>query len=176
MRWIAKALVQRALSAIPHGEALNYQLQRHVTRSLPASEPVFRMHIHEACRHYDAMRRHRPALAPQQAVAYEFGAGWDLVGPLTLAVLGIRHQLLVDIRENLRLQLVNDTLARLRRRRPDLERCRPEPLPELPLEPVTSYDGRPREPTRRPLCRPLRRPPDATAGRQRRRHLEHLHP
>ena len=44
---------------------------------------------------------------------YEFGAGWDLVGPLTLALSGVGRQIVVDIRENLRLELVNDTLRRL---------------------------------------------------------------
>jgi SAM-dependent methyltransferase len=113
MRWIAKAVVQDVLSVVPRGDALNYLLQRHVTRGLPMSDGMFEMHVAEARRHHDAMRRHAPALDPAQAVLYEFGAGWDLVGPLALAQLGIRRQILVDIRANLRLELVNDTLARL---------------------------------------------------------------
>jgi SAM-dependent methyltransferase len=113
MRWIAKAVVQGALSVLPRGDALNYLLQRHVTHGLPTSDAAFEMHVEEARRHYDAMRRHARGLDPGEAVLYEFGAGWDLIGPLALARLGIRHQLLVDIRANLRLDLVNDTLARL---------------------------------------------------------------
>jgi SAM-dependent methyltransferase len=113
MRWIAKAVVQGALSALPRGDALNYLLQRHVTHGLPMSDAMFDMHVAEAHRHFDAMRRHAAALDPRHAVLYEFGAGWDLVGPIALAQRGIRHQILVDIRANLRLELVNGTLERL---------------------------------------------------------------
>ena len=42
MRWVAKAAVQRGLGVLPQGERLNYVFQRHVLRSLPASESVFR--------------------------------------------------------------------------------------------------------------------------------------
>ena len=113
MRWIVKAAVQGTLSHVPRGAAVNYLLQRHVTRNLPASDGVFRMHVEEARNHFRALRRHAPALDPQDAVLYEFGAGWDLVGPLTLALSGVGSQIVVDIRENLRLELVNDTLRRL---------------------------------------------------------------
>jgi SAM-dependent methyltransferase len=113
MRWIAKALMQGALSHLPRGASLNYVLQRHVTRNLPASDGVFRMHVDEALGHFQALRRHAPALEPRDATLYEFGAGWDLVGPITLALSGIGRQIVVDIRENLRLELVNDTLRRL---------------------------------------------------------------
>jgi SAM-dependent methyltransferase len=112
MRWIAKALVQGGLSHVPHGDALNYVLQRRVSRSLPVPDGIFRMHEEEARAHFEALRRHAPALDPGAAVAYEFGAGWDLVGPLTLATLGVGRQILVDIRANVRLELVNDTLRR----------------------------------------------------------------
>jgi SAM-dependent methyltransferase len=116
MRWIAKALVQGGLSHVPHGDALNYVLQRRVSRSLPVPDGIFRMHEEEARAHFEALRRHAPALDPGAAVAYEFGAGWDLVGPLTLATLGVGRQILVDIRANVRLELVNDTLRRLSQR------------------------------------------------------------
>ena len=32
MRWIAKAAVQKGLSALPNEEAVNYWFQRHLTR------------------------------------------------------------------------------------------------------------------------------------------------
>ena len=129
MRWIAKALVQGTLSHVPRGEALNYLLQRHVTRNLPAPDAVLRMHVEEALEHFHALRRHAPALDPRDAVLYEFGAGWDLVGPVTLAMSGIGRQIVVDIRENLRLDLVNDTLHRV-----------PAVLDGPPVAPVSSTE------------------------------------
>jgi SAM-dependent methyltransferase len=113
MRWIAKALVQGTLSRLPRGAALNYMLQRHETRNLPAPVGIFRLPVDGALEHFHALRRHAPALEPRDAVLYEFGAGWDLIGPVTLAMSGIGRQIVVDIRANLRLELVNDTLRRL---------------------------------------------------------------
>ena len=40
MRWLAKAVLQRGMGAVPQGERLNYVFQRHVLRSLPAGESV----------------------------------------------------------------------------------------------------------------------------------------
>ena len=44
---------------------------------------------------------------------YEFGAGWDLAVPLSFWALGIERQILVDLRPNLRLELVNASIERL---------------------------------------------------------------
>jgi hypothetical protein len=45
---------------------------------------------------------------------YEFGAGTDLVMPLTRAALGVRNQLIVDHDAILRPRLVIDAIAKLR--------------------------------------------------------------
>jgi SAM-dependent methyltransferase len=123
MRWIAKALVQDVLSVLPRGDALNYRLQRHVTHSLPVSDAMLRMHAKEAAGHLQAVRKHG-AVEPRDAVLYEFGAGWDLVGPIVLATLGVTRQVVVDIRANARLDLVNDTLRRVGRLAPELGSAR----------------------------------------------------
>jgi SAM-dependent methyltransferase len=102
-------LVQDVLSVVPKGEALNYLLQRHVTHGLPAPDGLFRMHVDEAERHLRVLREQGGELG----VLYEFGAGWDLIGPLLMAREGIERQILVDIRRNVRMSLVQDTLRRL---------------------------------------------------------------
>lgn len=112
MRWIAKALLQRGIGVMPRGDAVNYWFQTNVSRNLPRSDDVFGLHVDEALRHAAALREFgsRPIEA---AHLYEFGAGWDLIGPLTYWVLGAERQTLVDIRSNLRFPLINQTLNRL---------------------------------------------------------------
>ena len=110
MRWVAKAALQRGLGVLPHGERLNYLFQRHVARSLPGGEPVVRRKLARARQHLEAFGR--PA---EDAVFYEFGAGWDLAIPLSYAALGVGRQVLVDIRPSARVELVNETLALLER-------------------------------------------------------------
>jgi SAM-dependent methyltransferase len=111
MRWLAKAALQRGLGLLPQGERLNYVFQRHVLRSLPASESVFRRKFARALQHLRAYEVHGPGTPAGEACFYEFGAGWDLAIPLSYAALGVGRQVLVDIRPSVRVELVNDSLA-----------------------------------------------------------------
>jgi SAM-dependent methyltransferase len=115
MRWLAKALLQKTLSALPQAERANYLLQRHVTRSLPGPEAGFRRRFQRAARHVEAYAAHGPERPLGEAVFYEFGAGWDLAVPLSFWTLGVEGQVLVDLRPNVRLDLVNTSIERLGR-------------------------------------------------------------
>jgi SAM-dependent methyltransferase len=111
MRWLAKAALQRGLGVLPEGERLNYLFQRHVARSLPAGESVFRRKFSRARQHLKAYEEHGRGTPPAEAVFYEFGAGWDLAIPLSYACLGVGRQVLVDIRPSARVELVNESLG-----------------------------------------------------------------
>jgi SAM-dependent methyltransferase len=121
VRWLAKAALQRGLGFLPRGERLNYLFQRHVARSLPAGESVFRRKFARALQHLQGYDEHGPGTPPADAVFYEFGVGWDLAIPLAYAALGVGRQVLVDIRPSARVELVNDSLARFERLRAELE-------------------------------------------------------
>jgi SAM-dependent methyltransferase len=121
MRWLAKAALQRGLGLLPQGERLNYVFQRHVAHSLPASESVFRRKFARARRHLRAFEEHGPGMPAEEAVFYEFGAGWDLNIALSYAALGVGRQTLVDIRSSVRLELVNDSLRTFERLWDELE-------------------------------------------------------
>ena len=121
MRWLAKAALQRGLGALPHGERLNYVFQRRVLHSLPAGDAALRRKFSRALQHLGVYRGHAPAVPPEEATFYEFGAGWDLAIPLAYALLGVGAQVLVDIRPSARLELVNDSVASFERLRPELE-------------------------------------------------------
>jgi len=109
------------MSALPAPERVYYVFQRRVSRSLPASEATFRRKFHRAVSHFGAYVEHGPQRDAGDAVFYEFGAGWDLSIQLAYWSLGVNRQVLVDIRPNLRLELVNVTIDRLRRRHAELE-------------------------------------------------------
>jgi SAM-dependent methyltransferase len=121
MRWLAKAALQRGLGFLPRGERLNYLFQRHVARSLPAGESVFRRKFSRALQHLRAYEKHGPGTPAADAVFYEFGVGWDLAIPLAYAALGVGRQVLVDIRPSARVELVNDSIASFERLRGELE-------------------------------------------------------
>jgi methyltransferase family protein len=114
MNWKYKALLQLAFSNIPLGERLNYFFQRYVTRSLPVGDASFVSIVSVAKRHIDALPRyyHRPLC---EATFYEYGAGWDMTVPLAFYMFGVERQILVDIRNLLRIELVNDTIEKYQR-------------------------------------------------------------
>ncbi len=114
MNWKMKALLQGTFSLLPFGEPLNHFFQRHVTRSLPTSAAKCGGIVSVAKQHFDLLQRHgtRPL---EDATFYEFGAGWDLMIPFALYCFGVDHQILVDIRQLVRVYLVNDAIAKLQR-------------------------------------------------------------
>lgn len=128
MHWLAKAALQKAVSALPRAESANYLLQRHVSRTLPASTEAFRRKFRRALLHVEAYGRHGPGRPLGDAVFYEFGAGWDLAVPLSYWALGVDRQVLVDLRPHLRAELVSATLERIRRLQPELEEEAKRPL------------------------------------------------
>lgn len=138
MRWLAKAALQKGMSALPASETVNYIFQRRVSRSLPTPEGTFRRKFERALSHHAAYVEHGPTRAADEAVFYEFGAGWDLAIQLSYWSLGVRRQVLVDIRPNLRLELVNVTVERLRRLRPELEDLAGRELHDPGASPVRS--------------------------------------
>jgi hypothetical protein len=117
VRWLAKAFLQKSLSALPQPERANYLLQRRVTRSLPGPEEGFRRRFRRARRHVGAYNEYGPRRPLGEAVFYEFGAGWDLAVPLSFWALGVERQILVDLRPNVRVELVNTSIERLARLR-----------------------------------------------------------
>jgi SAM-dependent methyltransferase len=121
MRWVAKAALQRGLGFLPRGESVNYLFQRHVARSLPAGESVFRRKFARATQHLAAYEEHGHGTPRGEAAFYEFGVGWDLAIPLAYAALGVGRQVLVDIRPSARAELVNDSLAAFERLWDELE-------------------------------------------------------
>lgn len=121
MRWLAKAALQHGIGALPHAESAHYVFQRRVSRTLPAGEGVFRRKFGRALAHVRAYEEHGPRRELGDAALYEFGTGWDLAIPLSYWALGVDRQTLVDIRPNLRPELVNLTLDRLQRLHGELE-------------------------------------------------------
>ena len=115
MRWVAKAMIQKAISFLPQGEEVNYFFQRRIRRSLPRPDRYLQQNARQALEHLGVIRKHRPTTSLRDAVFFEFGAGWDLVIPLMFYSFGVDHQILVDVRPNLRLELVNDSVRRLNR-------------------------------------------------------------
>jgi hypothetical protein len=114
MRWVAKAMVQNTLSALPKGVAMNAFLQRHGTRSTVLTPErvaakmgrVVGMHLG----HLDA---HSPRRRTETAVL-EIGTGFTPLVPLGFYLAGVRSVHTVDIVELTTVRSVEELLRCLR--------------------------------------------------------------
>src|SRR5262249_55723189 len=104
MKWFVKAATQKLISCLPNSESINYVFQRHVSRTLLASLPQFLEKAVQAAGHLSHALKLTSGCELSGLSLYEFGAGWDLIIPLTYYALGINRQTLVDIRPGLRLE------------------------------------------------------------------------
>jgi SAM-dependent methyltransferase len=144
MRWLAKAAIQRGLGVLPQGERLNYVFQRHVLRSFPVGDAGLKQKFARALNHLALYEEHGPGVPAPDATFFEFGAGWDLAIPLAYALLGVGHQVVIDIRPSARTELVNDTIAAFERLRPELEETAKRSLRDLggPVSSVAELEQR----------------------------------
>ncbi|MBI4799005.1 MAG: class I SAM-dependent methyltransferase [Desulfarculus sp.] len=135
MKWLAKAALQKLLSALPAGEKLNYHLQRRLTKTLPRDRRAMLDRFRTALGNHQAARRHDSSHAAP-ATAYEFGAGWELGVALCLYMLGVERQVVVDLRPLLNLELLNDAMPKLRDLAALIEPPGAGRLRPLPQEPI----------------------------------------
>jgi hypothetical protein len=103
----------KIVEALPGGDRLYYNAQRHVLRSLPrrigsADE------IRHQLGHVDALVRFATRPLDELEV-FEFGAGWDLLNPLVLWSAGVNSQIVIDRQPLMRPELVNIVAADLAR-------------------------------------------------------------
>jgi SAM-dependent methyltransferase len=116
MKWLLKAFIQRTIGMLPASEQTNYFFQKNITKNLPVSNETLDEKIELAAKRVDLFSKFSGEVSLDKAHFMEFGAGWDMLGPLTMYALGVKSQILVDITPHLRFELINNALDRLRKR------------------------------------------------------------
>jgi SAM-dependent methyltransferase len=115
--WRYKTLAFWILSGIPGGESIHYLIQRYVTKSLPHGDTFTESNVATAQQHVQAFCTYggRP---PGEALFYEFGTGWSLLLPLAFYSFGVNRQYVVDITPKVKIELIQDAIAKLHRLAP----------------------------------------------------------
>jgi SAM-dependent methyltransferase len=119
VHWKHKASLQRFFSAIPAGESFNYVFQRFVTRSLPRDDAGFVFRAGLAQEILELVGHHAPRPISEMTF-FEFGAGDDLIGPVTFYAMGVEKQIVVDRSTLARRSLVRGTLEKAARLGPGI--------------------------------------------------------
>ena len=111
MNFKYKCFLQILFSNLYKGEILNYFFQRYVTRSLPISDLFFKQRILYSYNLFLKFQKYN--LLPENTKRYyEFGAGWDLLTPLSMSALGFRVSC-IGIRRLVFSNLIVNSLDRL---------------------------------------------------------------
>ncbi|HUO29944.1 MAG TPA: methyltransferase domain-containing protein [Bryobacteraceae bacterium] len=129
MNWKIKGVGQLVLSHFPCPATLNYWCQKYITKAHEDYAELVANRFSKA--RWFAAQFERSGERPlDQAEFYEFGAGWNLAGPLALYCLGVNRQVVVDIMPCARLELVNAAVAEMNRL--------PDAAPRRPGRPLQS--------------------------------------
>lgn len=96
-RWIAKAVLQKAISYLPNAQRVNHFFQQHVTGGTTLTPEFAAKRLEWASAHVDALARHGGVRDDYHAV--ELGSGWFPIVPLCLYLHGAQSVALCDIDE-----------------------------------------------------------------------------
>ena len=94
---------------IPFGVRLNYLFQKYFTKSLFSKDRFFSK-VNEAYEHYNKFCVYNK-LEKNSMRYYEFGAGWDLITPISMALLGF-NLTCVDANKLIFDKLIKDTMSK----------------------------------------------------------------
>jgi len=112
MDYKLKIKIQNAISNLPNSQKINYILQKYVTKSLPISFDEFRTKIQTIKIHYDNLKKfgNKPV---EDSVYYEIGAGYDMVIPISMSLLGFQKLICVDVKKLTFTDLLNDSIKKI---------------------------------------------------------------
>lgn len=101
MKWIAKALLQKAFSMMPGGHRINYIFQKRVSKRLIATEASIATRIRWAGEHLAYYTQVTGNIRPNSVL--ELGTGWWLTVPIAFFLCGIKRIATIDITPLLRM-------------------------------------------------------------------------
>ncbi|MCB1521836.1 MAG: class I SAM-dependent methyltransferase [Hyphomicrobiaceae bacterium] len=108
MKWQTKAAAIGLIESLPMSDTLYYNLQRRVTKSLPRK--FSQKYLDYLDWHIKNIETHLGSCA--NAKVFEFGAGWDLFYNVWLYCHGVDSQILVDLKPNAKIDLINHEISR----------------------------------------------------------------
>ncbi|PHI18394.1 hypothetical protein CEQ90_18275 [Lewinellaceae bacterium SD302] len=99
VKWIAKAVVQKAISFLPNPESVNLLFQRYVTKGVELSDEHFGFKIAHARDHINYFREHFGEVPAGTANILELGTGWYPIIPMSFYLTGLGSVTSVDIQD-----------------------------------------------------------------------------
>lgn len=113
MNYKLKIKIQNIISSLPKSQSINFILQKYVTKSLPIPFDEFKQKIDTVKTHFDNLKKFgsKPI---SDSLYYEIGAGYDMVIPISLSLLGFQNMICIDVRKLTFIELLNDSLDKIK--------------------------------------------------------------
>lgn len=112
INWKLKAALFHAFNILPMGAKFHYLAQRYITKTLPREDSQIDALV-EVAREYVNDYKTLGITPLEHATFLEIGAGRDLVVPLALRLLGVKHVTSVDIERLANIELVNSAAKKV---------------------------------------------------------------
>ena len=110
-KWKIKSVFSKALQIIPLGDRLYYFIQKNITKSVWVNNESFKRYfVDKVIKHLTQINKHGK-ISLETAAFFEFGAGWDLLAPIGICLVGgVKRYVTVDINAYIRPELIKNTL------------------------------------------------------------------
>jgi SAM-dependent methyltransferase len=107
--WIAKALIQKAISFLPYNHSVNYLFQKYVTKGVRLTDELFEDKLIHCKNHLHYFSAY--ATSPATS-SLEIGTGWYPIIPIGLYLFGFENIVSVDISDLLTTEAIHQTIER----------------------------------------------------------------
>ena len=139
MNWKYKAFLQKSFDVIPFGRNLNYFMQRNITKNLPVDNDTFFQKFQFSFAQHEKIGQ-ISSLDMDNNKSLEFGAGWDLLTPLSYYMLGVKEQIVIDLFHNMKTDLINNSIQRFVENKSELEKEYSVLLKNIPHGTISGYE------------------------------------
>ena len=114
-------------------------MQRIITKNLPVDDKTLNNKFQFSLKQINAVKD-IISKDIDEINSLEFGAGWDLLTPLSYYMLGLNDQTVVDLFKNMKPDLINNSIKRLNKQRMNFEDQYDIKLRELPNVEIKSFE------------------------------------
>ncbi|MFN8285476.1 MAG: methyltransferase domain-containing protein [Chitinophagales bacterium] len=111
--WIAKAIIQKAISFLPNKHKINYLFQRYVTKGVVLSDSLMEGKLGHCRDHLIYLKKYgnsKPGFS-----TLEIGTGWYPIVPFAFYLAGAENIYTIDISDLLKTSAVHETILKLRK-------------------------------------------------------------
>jgi hypothetical protein len=112
MNFKIKWLLHNIIYYLPAKDQLNFLFQKYISKNLPLNNEKFVEKVF--CAYNTYLNFLKYSSDKNKSAYYEFGAGWDLIVPITMSLLGFGELYCIDINKLIFSELISETINKFK--------------------------------------------------------------